>query len=358
MGPVCTSVELMAILEEQLQLCFQGDRHKPTPICIWGSHGIGKTALIKSIAERLGAQFCLIAPAQFEEMGDLIGMPHLIEATEGKKTVLAPPEWVPKTKGPGILLIDDVNRADDRILRGIMQLLEDYQLVSWSLPDGWQILLTANPDKGDYSVTPLDQAMLTRMYHFTMKFDVEAWTEWAMDNDIDDRGIQFVWQHPELISGNRTTPRTLVQFFEAIRSITSWKKRLDYIQKIGLSCLDEATVAGFIQYIRLDLAVLPTPADLLLGDGGQALQSLKEKVEGQTIRLDILSGFCYRLLLFIQANHNELTSSAIQNLIQFLKADFIPKDLRFKLMKDLTSLKVKALQSLAKDTELALLLLA
>ena len=33
------------------------------------------------------------------------------------------PDWVPKDDGPGILLLDDVNRADDRMLRGIMQLL-------------------------------------------------------------------------------------------------------------------------------------------------------------------------------------------------------------------------------------------
>ena len=40
-------------------------------------------------------------------------------------TVFAPPAWVPTADGPGILLLDDVNRADDRILRGLMQLLAE-----------------------------------------------------------------------------------------------------------------------------------------------------------------------------------------------------------------------------------------
>ena len=63
-------------------------------------------------------------------MGDLLGMPD-IEIIDGKKqTVFEAPSWVPKEEGPGILLIDDVNRADDRILRGIMQLLQNYELAS------------------------------------------------------------------------------------------------------------------------------------------------------------------------------------------------------------------------------------
>lgn len=48
---------------------------RPTPICIWGSHGIGKTSLIKDFANRNGWKFRYCAPAQFEEMGDLHGLP-------------------------------------------------------------------------------------------------------------------------------------------------------------------------------------------------------------------------------------------------------------------------------------------
>ena len=48
---------------------------RPTPVCIWGSHGIGKTSLIKEFAHRNGWKFRYCAPAQFEEMGDLVGMP-------------------------------------------------------------------------------------------------------------------------------------------------------------------------------------------------------------------------------------------------------------------------------------------
>ena len=140
---------------------------RPTPICIWGSHGIGKTAVVKSFAERNGWKFRYCAPAQFEEMGDLHGLPvrHDPDAsvTGDETTIYMPPEWVPKDgdEGPGILLLDDINRADDRILRGIMQLLQEFEMFSWTLPSKWQIVCTANPEGGDYAVTTMDDAMVT-----------------------------------------------------------------------------------------------------------------------------------------------------------------------------------------------------
>lgn len=73
-----------------------------------------------------------------------------------------------------------------------MQLFQNYELVSWVLPPQWLIVCTANPDGGDYSVTTLDEAMLTRMLHVTMEFDAQAWARWAERNDVDSRGINFV----------------------------------------------------------------------------------------------------------------------------------------------------------------------
>lgn len=137
-----------------------------TPVCIWGLHGIGKTETVAQVADALNARFVYVAPAQFEEMGDLLGMPAIDAATG--RTKLVPPAWVPTEPGPGVLLLDDANRADPRILKGIMQLLQRFELASWKLPPRWQIVLTANPDGGDYSVTPLDGAMLTRLLHVTM----------------------------------------------------------------------------------------------------------------------------------------------------------------------------------------------
>ena len=56
-----------------------------------------------------------------------------------------------------------------------MQLLQNFEMFSWQLPEQWQIVAIANPEGADYSVTPMDDAMFTRMLHFTLTFDAKAW---------------------------------------------------------------------------------------------------------------------------------------------------------------------------------------
>ena len=59
-------------------------------------------------------------------------------------------------------------------------------------PPKWQIVLTANPEGGEYTVTEMDDAMITRMMHCTMVFNAKTWAEWAQSDGLDARGIDFV----------------------------------------------------------------------------------------------------------------------------------------------------------------------
>ncbi|MCI5083693.1 MAG: AAA family ATPase [Saprospiraceae bacterium] len=325
-----------------------------TPLCIWGRHGIGKTEIVQTIAHRNDFQFQYIAPAQFEEMGDLIGMPEI----HGNQTVFRAPDWVPTTEGPGILLIDDVNRADDRILRGIMQLLQNYELVSWQLPPQWQIILTANPDGGDYSVTPMDDAMLTRMMHLTLRFDVQAWAKWAEAHQIDERGIHFVLTYPELVSGQRTTARSLVQFFRAIEDLEDLSSDLELVKLLGDACLDPETVAAFIAFVQQGLTQLLSPAEILEAKNfEQEVQRKMEKtVRQKNLRLDLLSTICTRLVNYCLQHAQALDKKEINRLIQFLKLELLPNDLRLQMVRELINSEQPSLQQLMTDPEIGQLL--
>jgi MoxR-like ATPase len=339
-------------LSANLRLESQGQRK--TPVCIWGRHGIGKTEMVQDLAAELDYDFSYIAPAQFEEMGDLVGMPTI----EGEQTVFRAPAWVPKTEGPGILLIDDVNRADLRILRGIMQLLQNYELVSWSLPAKWQIVLTANPDGGDYAVTPMDDAMLTRMMHITLEFDAKAWSRWAVRRGVDQRGIGFVLTYPEVVSGDRTTARSLVQFFDAIADIPDLRKQLPLVRHLGNACLDEETVAAFVAYVQQDLSQLISPEDICQAAPFSAVaKRLEEMVSKETLRVDILSTVTTRLMHYLTEHTGKLDQRSLDNVKAFLLLDFLPNDMRMMMAQDLMEGKQPGLQQLMADPELAMLLL-
>jgi len=291
-----------------------------TPICIWGTHGLGKTQLVKDFAKERNWKFSYIAPAQFEEMGDLHGMPNVIDpdptVAGDEFTVYSPPEWVPKEEGPGILLLDDINRADDRILRGCMQLLQNFELSSWKLPPKWQIVVTANPEGGDYSVTPMDGAMITRLLHVTLKFDAKIWAEWAEKASVDPRGIAFVLTYPELINDERTTPN--------------------------------------------DLSELLDPSEIL---NAENFENIKKKIvdlskdSSGVKRLDRLSTICTRLYLKLISEDYSAENGHKENLIQFLQMEEIPNDLLMSLYLDLSKSGNNQIKEMIRDKTLATKLL-
>lgn len=361
-GTRCDSSEVERFLLHSIETNERAEEagQPKTPVCIWGQHGIGKTQLVEQVAAKRGYKFAYIAPAQFEEMGDLVGMPRIETLEDGTTTtVFVPPDWAPREEGPGILLIDDVNRADDRILRGIMQLLQNYELVSWSLPKRWQIILTANPDGGDYSVTPLDFAMLTRMMHITMVFDQNRWALWAEQNHVDPRGINFVLTYPETVTGERTTPRTLTQFFESIRSIEDLQEEVGLVKMLGDACLDEMTVTSFISFVGNRLSRLIAPEEILETDDFpvEILEPLKRQVVGETRRVDILSVICTRLTNFLLVNNVPLEGKQMDNMRQFLQLDFLTNELRLQMAKDLASSSNPTHKAVIQIPEVAMVLL-
>lgn len=356
-GTKTTASEVRTFSEHLIQSNWRAEEagRPQTPFCIWGRHGIGKTELVETIAHENNYQFAYIAPAQFEEMGDLVGMPRI----ESGATKFVAPDWVPQIEGPGILLIDDVNRADDRILRGIMQLLQNYELVSWKLPPKWQIILTANPDGGDYSVTPMDDAMLTRMMHISMEFDAKEWARWAERNQVDTRGINFVLTYPEVVTGERTTPRTLVQFFEAIAPIEDLQANLGLVQLLADSSLDANTVASFISFVNNKLSKLIRPEEILQASDfeKEVVQPLKDIVEQETLRVDILATLCTRLTNYLILNNTRPEKEALNNIKSFIKLDFIPNDIRLSMAQDLVASKNPSLKMIMGDPEISQLLL-
>jgi len=338
---------------------------RPTPICIWGSHGIGKTAVVKDLAKKHGWKFRYCAPAQFEEMGDLHGLPVRLDPNPDvqgdESTVYMPPDWVPKEddEGPGVLLLDDLNRADDRILRGLMQLIQEFEMFSWTLPRKWQIVCTANPEGGDYSVTPMDPAMLTRMLHMTMIFDVKSWARWAMNAGVDPRGIAFVLTYPEVITGERTTPRTLTQFFDQIANIDDLKSELELVNVLARSALDDITATTFLAFVNDGITQLIEPSDILDAKDFKPIAkqiSDLSKGEGDAKRVDRLSTICTRLYLYLSAEKYKAEGHHAKNLVAFLLLDDLPNDLRFSLHRDLITIS-EEIANMLRDPKLAKLVI-
>lgn len=366
LGHSVNSKQLRRILEHVFSRnnSLQAAGQRATPVLIWGTHGLGKTQTVMDFAREKNWKIAYCAPAQFEEMGDLHGLPTLFDPDKSisgdEYTVYSPPEWVPKEVGPGILLLDDINRADDRMLRGVMQLLQNFEMLSWKLPPQWQIVATANPDNGDYSVTPMDDAMLTRMMHITLEFDSKIWAEWAQASGLDPRGIDFILTYPEAVTGKRTTPRSLAQFFDHIAHIEDLNTDIDLVLALAKSTLDEHTVSAFMGFIQNDLTRLVDPADILNASDFSKVQTRIEAVAiGKTgeKRLDRISTVCTRLYLFLIQKDYRPEITHAPNLVSFLLLEVIPNDLKMSLFMDIGKEASPEVKEMLKNKKLATLLL-
>jgi hypothetical protein len=358
-GAVLNSDEITTLLDHLLE----GNNYS-LPVCIWGPHGVGKTELVKDYCKAKGWNFAYCAPAQFEEMGDLHGMPEICSSNNdpsSKVTKYIPPEWIPVSKGPGILLLDDVNRAEDRILRGLMQLFQTGGLFSWKLPPGWKIVCTANPDNGLYSVTTLDDAMITRMVHLSLAFNAKNWAVWASENGIDRRGIDFVLTYPESVTGKKTTARTLVQFFKLISSIPDLKKEIIKVGIIAAGLLDDTTVSSFLSFVREELQEMISPEEILNAKSETDIEFLILKtLKGKDghIRVDRISTLCDRLLIYLNSGEYKFNEIHRDNLAKFIGIDGIPKDIKTRLGMEISKITGLEARKLLKNKAIANILLA
>ena len=374
--------------------CLQENGKNPVSIEVVGESGIGKTSAIVELAKENNLNFVKLNLAQIEELGDLVGFPirqfqmykekivnpphsgldnlnytatqkEQIAKTPIKKKIgqwvdelavqeflkqgwkvtgknrmsYCAPEWIADKKEGGILLLDDWNRADIRFIQAVMELIDRQTYISWSLPKNWHIILTANPDNGDYMVNSIDSAQKTRYITANLKFDVNIWAKWAEEEEIDTRCINFLLLNPELVT-QETNARSITTFFNAISSIEDFSKSLPLIQMIGEGSVGDEFASMFTIFINNKLDKLPTPKDLLIHENEQyILGELKSCIgKDDDYRADIASTLATRLANFaIVYSKNNTISSKITDRLEILctSEDYFTSDLKYLTVRTL-----------------------
>jgi hypothetical protein len=367
----------------------------PVAVEVVGESGIGKTSNILEIANDNNLNFVKLNLAQIEELGDLVGFPvrqfqmykeKIVSKTTGdqlnytaaqraaasknladmtQKTTkkvgmwvdelavqeylkngykmtgknrmsYCAPEWIADKKEGGILLLDDWNRADMRFIQACMELIDRQSYISWTLPKDWHIVLTANPDNGDYLVNSIDSAQKTRYITANLKFDVNVWAEWAENAGIDSRCINFLLLHPELVT-QETNARSITTFFNAISSFDSFESNLAMVQMIGEGSVGDAFASMFTTFINNKLDKLVTPHDLLTHDNEQyILNELRSCIgKDDNYRADIASTLATRLSNYslVYAKENKITQKVTDRLIALCTKDYFTNDLKYMIVR-------------------------
>jgi len=379
-----------------------------TPIAteIIGESGLGKTSISLQLAKELNLHHVKLNLAQLEELGDLVGFPmrqfQMIKAggsvkqvvinAQGQKEIkmvpsaatgekvwvdevateqyakagysfagpkrmsYCPPEWIADKSGGGLLILDDWNRADTRFIQAVMELVDRQEYISWKLPENWHIILTANPDNGEYMVNAIDVAQKTRFMSIVMKWNVDRWAEWAEKNALDSRCINFMLMHQEVVKG-AVNPRSLTNFFNSITSIDDFSAQLSLIQNLGEGSVGPETATLFSSFINNRMDKWITPKEVLLSKDDDAVTKALLEIFGKDndYRADIASVMTTRLLNFAlyYAESNPITPEIIKRITDLVKTPkLFTDDLNYHLVKKLLAGNKAKFKTLVFDTEM------
>lgn len=278
---------------------------------------------------------------------------HLTPET---KMSYALPEWyknIDPEKGL-ILLLDDASRALPNIIQACYELIYKQEMWSFKLPRNTTILLTTNPNNGDYNVNDVDEAGQSRMVNFNVKFDIESWAEWAEQNQLENRVINFLLSyHHELMDGKDThthimNARSYTMFGNIIGGIKDWSssENLATILQIASGCFnDEDNIVGnlFTTFIANKLDRLISPQDMLLGDWKKVSKQIENCVydDNGKPKPAVASILQTRLLNYTDyyfAKQSGKTDVVIDRLLEIIHAPkmLFDEDIIFNLIKTLT----------------------
>lgn len=276
--------------------------------------------------------------------------------TSETKMSYALPDWYNSLdlNKPTILLLDDATRALPNILQACYELIYKQEFWSFKLPPRTTIILTTNPDNGDYNVNSLDEAGNTRKVTFKLKFDPNSWAEYAEHVNIDGRSINFLLSYSsELFKENSAhehimNARSYTMFSNIISGISDWSapSSLAMIMQIANGCFnDKDNIIGslFTTFIANKLDKLISPEDMLFGEWDKTKDRIEDCVyDGDKYKTPVASILQTRLLnrsIEYLSQKGSNSDVVVNRLLKILDADkmLFSEDFMFNIIKTLYS---------------------
>lgn len=215
------------------------------PVFIWGPPGVGKSSVVRQIAERRSLPL-LDVRASLLDPTDLRGIPSI---TDGR-AVWCPPSFLP---GPdqeaGILFFDELNAAPPLVQASLYQLTLDRRVGEYTLPDGWRIIAAGNREQDRAITFRMPSALSNRFVHLDFEVDFDDWRAWANQAGIDPLVVGFLGTRRELLNSSSTdrafaTPRSWQMVSDTIGSLGHSKDTIDILAGI----VGEGAAVEFLAY--------------------------------------------------------------------------------------------------------------
>jgi hypothetical protein len=203
------------------KMVLEAARMANDTVIMEGSHGIGKSSIVKQFAKE-NDMYLVELFLSHQETADLIGIPYNEEIDGAQVEKWSKPHWLQRMETAAahgkhcILFLDELNRAPSDVRQTSLQLVLEKQVHEHKLPivDGFETFIVAaiNP-ADDYQVDELDPALLDRFLHINVEADTTAWLKYGREKGLNEIVLNFISENPDKLNytpeeGIGSTPRS------------------------------------------------------------------------------------------------------------------------------------------------------
>lgn len=230
---------------------------KLPPILISGAPGIGKSTIVKSVADELGIGFIDVRLAQMDAV-DIRGLPS-IDANNNSMVWNPPSFWPRDNNSRGILFLDELTAAPKDIQVASYQLILDRCIGdSYKVPDGWYICAAGNRVEDRAVAMTMSSALANRFMHVELTEDAEEWATWATQNNINPSVIGFIRYRPEMLFHTEgenlergwPSPRSWEKVSHMIDIMEQTNAKKNIVKKIVFGLVGDGAGAEFMEFYK------------------------------------------------------------------------------------------------------------
>ena len=176
---------------------------KQRPIFMIGAPGIGKTAIMKQIAEELGVGLVSYSMTHHTRQSAL-GLPIIKKKTYdgveydisrySMSEIIASAYDMMEDTGirEGILFLDEINCVSETLAPSMLQFLQYKVFGQHKLPDGWIVVTAGNPPEYNKSVREYDIVTLDRLKVINVEPNFDVWKEYALNYNVHGSILSFL----------------------------------------------------------------------------------------------------------------------------------------------------------------------
>lgn len=240
------------------------------PYMIWGAPGGGKSAIIQQVTDDIArskpgyrledVRALLLDPV------DLRGLPSV----KNGMTLWNIPNFLP-ADGEGVLFLDELPAAPQMTQAALYQLVLDRRIGDYYLPEGWAIVAAGNREEDGAVSHRMPSALRDRFIHADLETDIQDWSQWALEHDIEPVLLAFLRSRPELLhrfdkkQRSNPTPRSWARVSRLIAGGGTGNQAVEHAMFIGT--VGEGAATEFSAYLRL-FRDLPSADEILMNPKG------------------------------------------------------------------------------------------